>query len=134
MLANQESKLNYGSNFFGAFLFSLFLIYLLLNLNFDGSFFLSLFKLIKISIIIYLFLNRHKPSQLGSNFQKLTAYISTIFPMLYTSGGTEIPDQLIHLSTGLFIVGELLSVIALIALGNSFGVSPAKRPFKTRTI
>lgn len=115
------------SNYVGAITFALIFFNLFQTDLVILNPYLFIFKSLKIILIIYLFLVRDSAEVTASKPIKLISYLSAFLPMVYESNLTNSIFSIKIFSATLFFSGEFLSFAGLITLGNSFGVSPAKR-------
>lgn len=80
------------------------------------------------ALVFVLLLIRHAPLRTAPAHQVGISWFSAFLPMLLswnfgTSGGAVVAGM------GIVLLGTLLSGLALVDLGRSFGISPAARPF-----
>ena len=115
-------------NFFGASIFIVLFIFWGASF-FQGNYeLIFLFKSFKALIIAILFAIRINPSVVVKNRLKIISYASTLLPFLYfTNGDCNANINYNSILNAIFIFGECLSVTGIITLGQSFGISPAKR-------
>jgi hypothetical protein len=76
-------------------------------------------------LLIYFFLARDHAQVTGSSWEKGLAYLSSALPVVYQNG--FVSADFATAANILFIIGFLISTLALIDLGYSFGVSPCCR-------
>lgn len=116
-------------NSLGAMLFIAFFIYSgwqFISFDFQIIF---IFRALKSLCIAILFLIRKPPIILDSLIARIMSYISIFTPFIYQNDPEfglwiNLPVALV---IGIFIAGECLSIIGIVTLGTSFGISPAKR-------
>lgn len=68
------------------------------------------------------------PAQTADSTQgKILSYISSLLPFFYGSNSDALPPSLRLICIVLIILGQTFSIVAIIDLSDSFGVSAAKR-------
>ncbi len=108
-----------------------FFIFLILfnAFRFIQSFYIFyIILLIKNVYLIYLYTKRDIQTVQSDKVNKFIAYTSLVIPTLYLQGNTEEFNTIASL---LSLIGFTVSTLGILDLGQSFGISPAKRKLVT---
>lgn len=101
------------------------------NWNFKAFYWLALFR---VFVVAGLFLYRAPAKRLSGAPMQAIAIISTFLPLLFSAEGSDplIPEDYFTYAWVLCMAGTALGIWGFIALGKSFGMSPALRERVTR--
>lgn len=110
----------------GAVFMAAFAILAGLRWSQSGNLFFALL-LFRDSLLSVLFLVREPERRKGTMSAAALAYISTVLPLLYSTGDSQVAVGIVLGANLLSILGFGLATLAGIELGSSMGVAPAAR-------